>query len=90
VTAGNEENALATQAVAAGVAAEAAHLAAAEAQHRQVSGSAVAVEAASGPSDHAVQWTGSDLGAANGPSPQPHDRPPNPVVVTDTTTPHDL
>jgi hypothetical protein len=89
MTAESTENQLAGQAFAAGVAAQGQHMRDAEAQH-QVSGSAVAVEQASEPSDHAVAWTGSDNAAGNGPSPQPRGRGPNPVAVSDTTTPHDL
>jgi hypothetical protein len=89
MTAGPTENQLAAQAVAGGEAAESQHRQDAEAQH-QASGSATVVEQASTPSDHAVQWTGTDLGAANGPSPQPKTSQPNDVAVTDVTRPHDL
>ena len=61
----------------------------AESQH-QASGSAVVVEPASTPDDHAVEWFGTDSGAGNGPSPQPHGAGPNDVSVTDVSRPHDL
>jgi hypothetical protein len=70
MTAGQQENAQAAQAQAAGEAADAGHRADAQAQH-QISGSTVAVEPASTPDDHAVSWFGSDRSTGPGPSPQP-------------------
>jgi hypothetical protein len=60
MTAGQQENQAAAQAVAAGMAAAAKHEADAQAQH-QISGSTVAVEPAATPDDHAVGWFGSDV-----------------------------
>ena len=71
--------------MAAGTAAAArATTAIVKAEH-QASGSAVVVEDASTPDDVAVGSFGTDSGAGNGPSPQPHDAGPNPVSVTDTS-----
>jgi hypothetical protein len=78
MTAGQQENAAAAAAVAAGEAAEVKHLADARAQHA-IGGSTVAVEDPSTPDDVAVSWTGSDNARGPGPSPQP-TRAPN---VTD-------
>jgi hypothetical protein len=58
MTATPEQDARAAQTQAAGEAAAAAHLAAAQAQH-QVSGSSVAVEAPATSDDVAVNWTSS-------------------------------
>jgi hypothetical protein len=79
MTAGSSENAAAAVAQAAGESAAAAHQAAALAQHA-ISGSTVAVEAASTPDARAVAWTPADTTAQPTlvPSePQPVNRPGN-------------
>jgi hypothetical protein len=79
MTAGPREDQHAGQAVSQGEAAAAAHQAAALAQHA-ISGSTVAVEAASTPDAHAVAWTPADTTAQPTlvPSePQPVNRPGN-------------
>jgi hypothetical protein len=63
MTAGNQENERASQAVAAGMSAAAAHQAAAQAQH-EASGSATVAEQHSIPDDIAVSWTNADTTAA--------------------------
>jgi len=88
MTADARENQQATAAVAAGEAAQAAHMADSLAQHG-ISGSAEAVEPAATPDDVAVPWFGSPDHPPAGPSPPPGGQP-NPVAVVETSTPHDL
>jgi hypothetical protein len=74
VTASPEQDAAAAQAMAAGQAVEIKHMRDAAAQHRDLSGSQVAVEPASTPDDvAATTW------------PNPLDQPHSPNV----TSPHD-
>jgi hypothetical protein len=87
MTASAEDVARVAQAMAAGVNAEARHLADALAQHG-ISGSTEAVEAAATPDDVSISWPASP-GHAAGPSPQPPDGQPNPVAVVETSTPHE-
>jgi hypothetical protein len=68
MTADAREDAVAASAQAAGEAAEARHLAEAQAQH-QASGSAVVVEQASTPDDVAVSWSNTDNAASPSLSP---------------------
>jgi hypothetical protein len=62
MTATDRENAIAAEAVAAGMAAAAAHDTTALVVH-DATGSAVTVESVSGPDDHAVSWSQVDSAA---------------------------
>ena len=78
MTAGPTENASAAATQAKGESAARQHEADALAQH-QASGSAVAVEAAAGPDDTAVQWT-QPHGVVSGPTPDNSDENRSPNV----------